>query len=283
MTNSTLDTSITAEDLYLDLLKKCLTRQIFLETYQTVALFKGDPRRVLLAPIQYLLNLFSSRPIELVWRAPIDSKAREEGRDWPRDAETMIGLRRLENLQYCITKVLSRGVPGDLIETGAWRGGATIFMRAVLKARGDTNRCVWVADSFQGLPRPDAEHYPADKGDKHWTFPLAVSLETVKANFERYGMLDQQVRFLPGWFRDTLPNAPIDRLAVLRLDGDIYESTIVALRALYPKLSSGGFVIVDDYGNIPNCKQAVDDFRREEGITEEVTPIDWSGIFWERR
>lgn len=132
-----------------------------------------------------------------------------------------------------------------------------------------------------GLPRPDPGAYPADSGDALWTVPqLAVSLETVKANFARYGLLDDRVRFLPGWFRDTLPAAPISQLALLRLDGDMYESTMVALRSLYPKLSRGGFVIIDDYGAMASCRQAVTDFRNEFAIQAELQPIDWTGVFW---
>jgi O-methyltransferase len=157
-------------------------------------------------------------------------------------------------------------------------------MRGVLKIFGSTERVVWVADSFQGLPKPDPEQYPADAGDRHWTRPeLAVSLEEVKANFARYGLLDDQVRFLVGWFRDTLPAAPMSQLAVLRLDGDMYESTMDGLLHLYPKLSRGGYVILDDYGAVPGCRAAVEDFRREHGIDEPVERIDWTGVFWQRR
>ena len=195
----------------------------------------------------------------------------------------MIGLRRLENLQFCVTDVLRRDVPGDLIETGAWRGGATIFMRAILKAHGDVERRVWVADSFQGLPKPDAHTYPADAGDPHHTYAaLAVSEQQVRANFARYDMLDEQVRFLPGWFRDTLPAAPISRLSVLRIDGDMYESTMVALSALYPRLSIGGYVIIDDYGAVRGCHDAVEDFRSRHGVEEVLQRIDWGGVFWQR-
>jgi O-methyltransferase len=152
----------------------------------------------------------------------------------------------------------------------------------VLEAHGDVDRAVWVADSFQGLPNPDPASYPADRGDDLWTYPqLAVSLDAVKANFAKYGLLDGQVRFLPGWFRHTLPEAPIERLAVLRLDGDMYESTIVALRALYHKVSPGGFVIVDDYYAVPTCRQAVDDFRADQKIAEPLCPIDWTGVYWQ--
>jgi O-methyltransferase len=156
-------------------------------------------------------------------------------------------------------------------------------MRGVLRALGDPSRSVWACDSFAGLPPPDAGRYPKDAGDPHHTFShLAVSTEQVRANFARYGLLDEQVKLLPGWFRDTLPSAPIERIAVLRLDGDMYESTTVALESLYPRLSPGGYLIVDDYGAVPGCRAAVEDYRREHGVDEAVHAIDWTGVYWRR-
>lgn len=208
---------------------------------------------------------------------------REQGIGLPENGQTMIGLKRLDNLQRCIEDILATGVPGDLIETGVWRGGATILMRAVLKAYGVEDRRVWVADSFEGLPPPDPERNRQDKGSRlHTREELAVSLDQVKSNFERYGLLDEQVRFLKGWFRDTLPDAPIERLAVVRLDGDMYESTMDALVNLYPKLSVGGYLIVDDYGAVTACRQAVHDYREAHGVHDEIRSIDWTGVFWQR-
>jgi O-methyltransferase len=208
---------------------------------------------------------------------------REGGKYWPVRAHTMIGLKRLDNLQYCAETVIGEGIAGDFIETGVWRGGACIFMRAILKAYGQNGRTVWVADSFQGLPPPDADNYPADIDDQHHIYSqwLAVSKEQVERNFRRYGLLDGQVRFLKGWFKDTLPSAPIERLAILRLDSDMYESTIQALDALYPKLSVGGFVMVDDYFLKP-CAQAIHDFRAAHGIDDEIMDIDGMGSYWRR-
>src|ERR1700759_144551 len=145
---------------------------------------------------------------------------RGDGTRWPSHAHTMIGPDRLNNIQYCVGSILRDGVPGDLIETGVWRGGATIFMRAILKVYGVTDRTVWVADSFSGLPPPDTENYPADVGLNLYVFEkLAVPLEAVRENFAKYGLLDDQVQFLKGWFKDTLPQAPIEKLALIRLDG----------------------------------------------------------------
>jgi O-methyltransferase len=274
----TQDTQARPEDLYLDLLKRVLTRYGMDEGQLPMTSWRLWTR----VPPS-LRRLLSRSPLQLTWRASYDPGDREEGRDWPAGADTMIGLRRLDNVEHCVRRVHADGVPGDLIETGVWRGGASIFMRAVLRALGDTERTVWVADSFQGLPKPDESRYPADAGDRHWREPtLAVPLEQVKANFAKYGLLDDQVRFLVGWFHETLPSAPIERLAVIRLDGDMYESTIVALRALYPKLSPGGYVIVDDWGAIPACRRAVEDFRREAGVTDPIQEVDWTGVFWQR-
>jgi O-methyltransferase len=225
-----------------------------------------------------------ARGIEPFERVPLERAAREMGRDWPVDAETMIGLRRLDNLQQCVTTIIREKIPGDLVETGVWRGGASIFMRAVLAVYGDTTRKVWCADSFRGLPQPNLADYPEDKAAWwHESPELAVSIETVKRNFARYGMLDEQVEFLEGWFKDTLPNAPIERCALIRLDGDMYESTLDALNSLYAKLSPGGFLIIDDYG-LPEdtCRRAIHDFREQHGISEPIVDIDGYGAYWRR-
>lgn len=282
MTTQTAHTiGASPEELYLDLLAACLTRTLFGYGYVPVE----PPRRLYRRAIYNLLqSRLNARGIEMLKRVSFDQQDRAAGRDWPRDGETMVGLARLRNLRECIADVIRRGVPGDLLEAGVWRGGATIFMRAALKAYGDEQRLVWVADSFQGLPPPNADRYPADAGDQHWMWSeiLAVPLDQVEANFRRFGLLDSQVRFLPGWFQDTLASAPIDRLAVLRLDGDMYESTKVALDALYPKLSPGGYLIVDDYQHVPGCKAAVDDYRAGHGIDEPIRDIDWTAVYWQR-
>src|SRR6185503_17612375 len=171
--------------------------------------------------------------------------------------------------------VINNKVEGDLIETGVWRGGTVIFMRAILKACEVTDRVVWAADSFEGLPKPNPDKYAVDKEDKFHTYDeLRVSLDMVKENFRKYDLLDDQVRFLKGWFKDTLPVAPIKKLAVLRLDGDMYESTMDALVHLYPKLSVGGYAIIDDWGAVEGCRLAVLDYRKQKNITEEIITID---------
>lgn len=208
---------------------------------------------------------------------------RTSGKWWPAGAVSMIGQKRMDNIQHCVESTLRDGIPGDLIETGVWRGGATIFMRAILKAHGVTDRTVWVADSFEGLPKPNDALYPADAGDKHYLVPdLAISLEQVQANFRHYDLLDDQVKFLKGWFKDTLPKAPFTSLAVARLDGDLYESTMDALSALQPRVSKGGFIIIDDYHVVPACKKAVHDYLATHGLKPLIQEIDGMGVFWRK-
>jgi O-methyltransferase len=206
---------------------------------------------------------------------------RADGRDWPRFAQTMVGMKRLDNVQYCVETALADGVPGDLIETGVWRGGVIILMRAILDAYADTDRVVFAADSFCGLPAPD-DAYPADaKSRLHEAEPLAIGRDEVERNIGLYGLLDQRVRFLEGWFKDTLPSVAKNTWSVIRLDGDMYESTMDALTNLYPNLSPGGFLIVDDYTYEP-CKRAVSDYRDAHGIREPIEMVDWLGAFWRR-
>lgn len=206
------------------------------------------------------------------------------GVGWPESranvGESMIGLARLSNVQDAVESVIRSQVPGDLIEAGVWRGGAAILMRAVLVGHGVDDRVVYVADSFEGLPPPTFEE--GDAGQLHLDHTLAVSLEDVRASFQRYGLLDDQVRFIKGWFRDTLPALAGHSWSVIRLDGDMYESTRDGLVNLYPGLSPGGWLIVDDYHTYESCRRAVDEYRREHRITEPISRIDDNGVFWRK-
>src|SRR6266851_5489837 len=136
------------EDLYLNLLQMCLTGTLGGESYRVIEPMGSA------APLNKLLKAL---PFAIVRKASQESRA--EGRDWPAYAETMVGTSRLANLRNCISDVIQQGVPGDILEAGVWRGGASIFMRGVLKAYRDTERTVWVVDSFQGLPKPNPAAY----------------------------------------------------------------------------------------------------------------------------
>jgi len=228
-------------------------------------------------------KLIKPRRMAICREVKSSREQRWNGLDWPSNADSMIGMKRMNNIEFCVKEVIRNQVPGDLIETGVWRGGATILMRAILHAMNDKTRTVFVADSFEGLPKPD-DKYAADRGDIHFIYKeLAIPLDEVMGNFEKYGLLDNQVRFLKGWFKDTLPHAPIEQLAVARLDGDMYESTMDALTYLYPKLSVGGFIIIDDWGAVEGCRKAVIDYRKANGITDKIQEIgDGIGVFWKR-
>lgn len=265
--------------LYLELLKGCLTRELFVDQEFVDAFFVPWAAR-------QALEGTDIRPM-----IPTNAAgSRREGRDHPPYAETMVGRARLDNVQALVMRAIAESVPGDLVETGVWRGGTVILMRAILAAFADPDRIVWACDSFEGLPEPDLERYPQDAElELSPESPavlmkkyLAVSVEQVRDNFERYGLLDDRVHFVKGWFRDSLPDAPIERIAVLRLDGDLYESTLDALTHLEHKVAPGGFVIVDDYNGIEACRQAVDEYRAAHGITAPIHDIDWTGVWWQK-
>jgi hypothetical protein len=198
---------------------------------------------------------------------------------------TISSDERIDNVLELARVLIDESVPGDFIETGAWRGGMTIMMRAALNAFGDDTRHVWVADSFQGLPEPDPDTDLRDAIGARLmraVESLSTDLDAVRAAFARVGLLDARVRFLPGWFHETLPCAPIERLALMRLDGDWYESTRTALETLYPKLSPGGYVIIDDYGLPTGCARAVDEYRARGGIDVPLECVDRHVVFWRK-
>jgi O-methyltransferase len=269
---------VTIEDRYLDLIKRSVSRLLFAKRTERQTIIPG--RRWLAVLARIVQKLLAPMRLELVRKIQTDaSDYLESGtaaRNRVEDAETMLGTRQLDQMQRCVDDVLKRGVQGDLLEAGVWRGGMTILMKAVLQARGDASRRVWVVDSFCGLPTPD------DEIDSWWwkTGDMAASLDEVKENFARYGLLDDQVMFVEGFFEDSLPNTPISQLAVLRLDADLYRSTLDVLENLYPKLSAGGYAIFDDYQNLPECRRAIDEYRAANGIDEPIIEIDTRSVYW---
>ena len=191
----------------------------------------------------------------------------------------MIGLNRLDILQKMIMEILKKEIPGHFIECGVWRGGACIFMRGLLKEHCIKDRIVYCADSFQGLPKP---YMKEDKGDKHYKCDyLKVSIEEVKNNFKKYNLLDNQVIFIKGWFKDTLPNLNIEKLAILRIDGDMYSSTWEILNNLYPKLVNGGYCIIDDY-KLKGAYFAVRDYILDNNIYVNIVTIDKYSAYWKK-
>ncbi len=200
---------------------------------------------------------------------------------------TLLDESSMDNVEFCARNVLARDIPGDFVECGVFRGGTVIFMRGILKAWGDKRRTVWVADSFEGLPDPDPWVSPLDAIFHEYIKLVGkfdVSVEAVKDNFKLYDLLDQQVQFLPGWFCNSLPSAPIEQISLLRMDADYYESTVDILNSLYPKVSVGGMVIVDDYGAyLLGARRAVNEYRAAHGITSPLIAVNGQVVFWQKQ
>lgn len=286
---------------YLSLLKKSLLNELYIENevrihnlmmqimfpkHTTIEALIDD---FLTAGASDLSNSLRKMRSEGAWLVTYvngaDGKPVEvtQARNFAFIAHSMIGRARMNNLHECMRAVVADNIPGDFIETGVWKGGSTIFMRGFLKAHGIDNRKVWVADSFEGLPKPSLpEDRNVDLSADAMPY-LSVSEEEVRELFDRYELLDEQVVFLKGWFKDTLPAASIEQLSILRLDGDLYESTMDALNHLYHKLSPGGFVIVDDYYALPQCEKAVTDFRARHGIGDNIERIDPQSVYWRKQ
>jgi hypothetical protein len=266
---------------YLDLLKRALVNLIYPEHELRIRHLQYQPR-------------MGSHPIDEAFMYNIRYRAAEEyaalvagkqdGAKASKYAHTLIGLKRLHNLEYCAEQVFANGIPGDFLEAGVWQGGAAIFLRALQVAFGAAQRRTWVADSFQGLPSPvAAPDLQFNMGVIPERVPwLAVCRDTVVDNFRTYDLLSEQVCFLEGWFADTLPLAPIEQLAILRIDADFYQSTREVLETLYDKVAPGGFVIVDDYHAFLPCQMAVDEFRAAWGIHDRLRWIDRQGVYWQK-
>ena len=220
----------------------------------------------------------SELEIDDILSAEIDYQ-RMEGLDWPTDALTMIGMKRMNNLHEMLDYVRINDIEGDLIETGVWKGGATIFMKLYCDIY-EMNKKIFVCDSFEGLPKPSGK-FPQDNGDIHYIHKeLSISLETVKNNFESMRCLDENVIFIKGFFCDTLPNnKDIEKISLLRMDGDMYESTHDVFYSCYHKLSNKGVCIIDDYC-LNGAKTCNHDFRASQNINDEIKIIDRCGVYW---
>jgi hypothetical protein len=266
---------------YLDLLKRTLVNLVYPEDALRIdaaldGTASGDTR--LLRDVRYARPGAYDEVVASKLDGGLDSFT------GARFAHTMIGLSGLDNLERCAHRVFADGVQGDFLEAGVCYGGAAIFMRALQVAYREEERTTWLADTFAGVPPPtheiDREH-ELDLTEEQVPW-MAASLETVRDNFATYDLLSDRVRFLPGLFADTLPDAPVERLAILRIDGDLYSSTHDALEAMYDRVSDGGYVIVDDYGCLEPCRLAVDDFLAERGLDVELHQVDWTRVCWRK-
>jgi O-methyltransferase len=180
---------------------------------------------------------------------------------------TLLTKGQLDLIERAVHYLEARDVRGDYIEAGVWRGGAIAFMRALLDINGIANRQVVAADSFSGIPKNTRfKHDPVDLWDDRWE----AGIDEVRDNIRQHGCLDDKVEFLEGYFEETLPTLSDRQFALIRLDSDSYDSVLTSLEHLYPRLSAGGIIIIDDW-HLPGCRFAIDRFRIENGI---VAPVD---------
>ena len=239
------------------------------------------------------------QPWGLTWRAVgvhglAGGGPAEEAERARRRYHTTLSVAALLHLEVVVDAVLDEGIPGDFIETGVFRGGACIFLRGLLAARGVEDRRVFVADSFRGIPEPRrrvelAEGKTCDpdvEPTADWTDRYVSGKDAVAYNFRRYGLLDRRVVFVEGFFNESLPpllgsvnavrpvEAPDDApvLALLRIDCDAHDGVLDALEAGYPRVAPGGFVIIDDW-HLGGARAAVHAFRRRFGISAPLFPL----------
>ena len=188
---------------------------------------------------------------------------------------TLLSKGQLDLVEQSVLEVERRGVPGDFIEAGIWRGGVVILLRALIQAYGIAGRKVFGADSFEGIPKNvRALNDPVDLWSDRWVAPL----EEVRRNIERFGLLDDLIAFIPGYFSDTLKSLARERFALIRLDSDSYDSVETSLDYLYPLVSRGGIVIIDDW-HLPGCRMAVLNYREQYRIADEVVEHE-ANAYW---
>lgn len=277
-------------DKYLELLKKSLLNELYLENELRIfCLAEGLLRKKWSLPYRKVdferlhhIGKYFPKELEMFRTNRHEGELLEVNSRHFVYADTMIGRKRLNNIEHCLHTILKEEIPGDVIECGVWKGGAAIFMKAYLDAYEAGERVVWLADSFDGLPESTLEQDKYMDMSKKSLPGLAIPKGAVLDNFAKYEVSLDNVQFLEGWFKDTLPNAPVEQLALLRLDGDLYESTMHALQSLYHKLSPGGFVIIDDYKALPQCEEAVHDFRSAQNITASIEIIDKMAVYWRK-
>ncbi len=187
---------------------------------------------------------------------------------------TMMSPSRLAALERGVRSVVRRGVAGEVMECGTARGGSGALMALWLK-RLNTPKKIYILDTFEGIPAPTRADPDYDRAVA-FTGDFKGELDQIAAMYERFGVLDRAV-FVKGKFQDTLPTLDVPPLALLHLDADWYESTMVCLNHLWDKVTPGGVVQFDDYGSWEGCKKAVDEFFHTRGITDALHFIDRDG------
>ena len=270
---------------YLDLVKKTVVADFYPFTYLDIDYPTSNFIKRIIKKI--IIKTISKNKISI--KKTLTPDEVENGSERSSLSFSMVGKKRLNNVHKLIDRIFKDNIEGDFLEAGIWKGGIIIFMRACLLAYNDKNRKVWGIDSFKGLPPLDVHNFPEDKIfekilDDWNRQEMIVSKKEVIENINKFDLYDNQVELIEGWFSDVFKkNYNIKKLSLCRIDGDLYQSTYEALVGLYPKISLGGYVIIDDYGLWSGaCKKAVDRFREENNINSELIKIDWAGVYWRK-
>jgi hypothetical protein len=206
---------------------------------------------------------------------------------WRRvQAFTMTSIKRVFALSKAVEHVVAHRIPGDIVECGVWRGGSMMAVALTLIEHGAVRR-LHLFDTFEGMPPPgqfdqDLCGEPAaaqlQRDHQHASLIRAYSpLDEVRGNLESTGYDPAQIRYVPGRVEETLPACAPPQIALLRLDTDWYESTYHELVHLYPRLSPGGVLIIDDYGHWQGARRAVDQYLSEHRPALLLCRIDYTG------
>jgi hypothetical protein len=187
---------------------------------------------------------------------------------------TMCSVARLRGLHEGVKLVVEEHLDGDVVECGCARGGSAALMALTLRQLGE-RRNLWLFDTFEGLPAPTADD-PDYEIAELFTGSCKGQLDEVRELFRERGVAEG-VQFVKGLFQDTIPGSAIERIALLHIDGDWYESVKVCLETLYDKVVPGGIIQFDDYGYWKGARKAVDEFFLKRGLRVEMTRLDYSG------
>ena len=204
---------------------------------------------------------------------------------------TMVSKERLDNVALSAWTVIKETIPGDFVETGVWRGGCSMISKAVALISNQTQcHANWLFDSFQGLPSMTENDLGIEPKMSRKMDPPGsynnVNLDHVVHNFRT--MLNDDLNatyFVKGWFNSTVSTSLVNKISILRLDGDLYSSTMEVLDAFYPRVVSRGFVIIDDYGHWPQCKRAIHDYfdgKLKMDISKLLIKIDYTGVYFRK-
>jgi hypothetical protein len=177
---------------------------------------------------------------------------------------TMVEYDAQMQMRDLILDVDRRGIEGDIVETGCWKGGTAAFMAYVSKHNG-SNRMTWMFDSFEGFPSLKENDAIGSPSPHVFTEGYLATPVQDAHKITRILGVEQNTRIVKGWFKDTLPKAAIGKIAILRMDADFYEATMETLEALYDKVAKGGYVVIDDF-QYEGCRRALYDFFSKRGI-----------------